>query len=228
MTTAASRLFVILLFASAPLVSCKSVGLDKNMRPASRPADGYRRNIELHYANLSTEELDKLFDTKKKRDAFIFDMLYLADIYYEEFRDRFYYNTSVRETLFDFGSLAFSGAATVVTAQPATNILSGISTLIQGTQKSIDARFLQDQALESIINKMDENRAALRTSIFTSMTKSASAYSAHAAYYDILNYCKAGSLIEAVAQLAASTGEKKNAEEATAGRAKMLLDATEK
>ncbi|MBY0308670.1 MAG: hypothetical protein K2Q09_08005 [Phycisphaerales bacterium] len=136
------------------------------------------------------------------RDRIAFTMLTLIKHYHEGTTDDVYELTASLATSFDFFSMAMGGlgAATGSSADKAG--FSALAALGVGARSSLSRNILAEQATHAILQQMDATRIAHEARIRRALRTPDDQYPLHVALADLYDFYTAGSLKDAVADLA--------------------------
>lgn len=203
----------------ASVVICLSLGIVAGcMQPHPKPVvknNPYRIAINADLVNAKdwlpkyrampeTNETEKAAK-KERRDQIIDEFLWLADDAYYQWEPKFYSSGATLSTLFDFTSLALTGATTVANSP---KVLGAMATGVQGAQGSISKNFYDQQSRSVIVQKMRQMRDAALVRIEAGKKQAVADYSLDQGVVDIQNYYYAGTVTAALQGLATSTAEK--------------------
>src|ERR1051325_3768263 len=166
----------------------------KNYRAAVNSADGPRaRAIRNEILENALPYIDEVY------------MDFITDLQRGRDRDNF---------VADLVELGASAAVGITNGERPLQILGVALTAFRGGRRSADLNFYKEQTTPILINKMDGNRAEVRTAILTRERTSVDDYPLGAAISDIVDYYNAGTLVRAFTELQKDTAfETKQAED---------------
>lgn len=109
-------------------------------------------------------------------------------------------------------SLGLSTAGTIA-GESAAQTLSAIDTGVKGAEQSYDKEFLFNQTIPALLNQMRASRAEISNRIYHRFDADYDDWSSCHALRDLTAYEQAGTLVGALINLTANTGEDKNQKE---------------
>lgn len=169
--------------------------------PAHDPRYEVRRLYLSYKAAMESE------GTKTKaraiRDQIVEKMMTHIAHYHEGQADDVFEISAGLETFFDLAALAFGSTAAVTGTEVAKSALGAAAAGMIGTKSALSRNVLADQTKFAILDHMSAIRFRKAASITTKLkAHDADAYSLEAAVRDLYEYFNAGSLKEAVTELA--------------------------
>jgi hypothetical protein len=149
-------------------------------------------------------------EADRLRTDLVFTALSQSDEVFRDYRTKRRRWSDAFELLANFLEIGLSTAVSITNGLRAKSVLSDVTTLIQGTHRAVskDLRLQENQVL---FNVMETKRGEILSQMLDKLTKPDSVYSYPVALMDIMRYCKAGTLDEALAELATNTGIDKRA-----------------
>jgi hypothetical protein len=147
------------------------------------------------------------------RNKFIAARMYATDIRFSEFEEKLFRQT--RESGF-FATLVTLGLTTSATfaTNGASQILSGIATLIIGGREAFQKEVLAERTVIAIHTAMRARRAQVRLRLRNGLLQSTDQYPVTAALADLNDYYEAGTILGALIGITETVGaEAKQAEE---------------
>jgi hypothetical protein len=135
---------------------------------------------------------------KQIRNQLIGYCVWLADDNFNAYATKFNRNQSITGLIFDWSSLAASGASTIVT--PAA-LFGAIATGLQGAHASYDRNVLDQQTRGVILLKMEALRQDRLVEIYQSEQLSDQQYSLIQGLIDVQQYVNAGTVHAALASI---------------------------
>lgn len=140
------------------------------------------------------------------RDLIAFARMRYADINYEKFRRRAFAAVSGGNAAADITVLGLNAAGTLVPAATTKAILAAISAGVVGSKGIIDKDVLYNAGIQTLILKMDADRAAVRLRITNNLKQNEQVYPFEAAELDAGDYYRAGTLTNALVTLQSDAG----------------------
>ncbi|HEV7646282.1 MAG TPA: hypothetical protein VGO50_20275 [Pyrinomonadaceae bacterium] len=139
------------------------------------------------------------------RNALVFTALAQSDEVFRDYRTKRRRWSDGFELLMNFLEIGLTTATSITNGLRPKSVLADVTTLLQGTHRAVtkDLRLQENQVL---FNVMETKRSTIYIEILGKLDKPDSAYSYPMALMDIMRYCKAGTLDEALAELSATTG----------------------
>lgn len=180
--------------------------------------------IRAKYWDKTPEAMIGRQKTAARRNEIMADLLTVSDHYYNEFKTHFHVGRAAIQSGFDLTAIGLDTAATFSSSGVAP-ILSATSAAVQGTQGKLSNRLFFDNTTLAIINEMDAMRAEKRALLERNMARSYHEYPIQQGVGDVLDYHNGGSVINALVQLVARSGAKK--EEAEANLKQIKTDLAE-
>jgi hypothetical protein len=141
------------------------------------------------------------------RDEIIFRLKRNIDAFYHDFEDDLFYRRAKMNVFADFAELALAGATGITNGERAKDILAISLTAFKGGRKSFDEHFFRERTTEILISKMRASRAQIETEITKSLAADVHAYSLDMAMGDLIKYFYAGTVQNALQELAQQTGK---------------------
>lgn len=161
-------------------------------------------------------------EATRLRNNLIFLVIAQADTVFINSRAKRRGWTDVLDAFMDFLQIGLTTSATISNGARAKSVLSSLSTLIQGSHSVLQKDFkLKENQI--YFNTMEAKRAKIFKEILDNMKEPDSSYSFPMALLDIMKYSKAGTLDDAMSELAASTGKQKQDEETNVVDSKKVL-----
>lgn len=142
---------------------------------------------------------------KTVRNDLIEDALPFVDNAYMDFITGIQSGRDRGNFIADLVELGTSGAVGITNGERPIQILGVALTAFRGGRRSADLNFYKDQSTPILINKMDGNRAKVRSTILAREKLSIQDYPIGAAIGDIVDYYNAGTLVRAFTELAKDT-----------------------
>ena len=122
--------------------------------------------------------------------------------YHEAYSMSLHLRIANGKTAFDFTNLGLTFAATITSSVDGSAILSGLATVLTGSELALETNFLQNQAVIAILQSMDSIRTDARAKIEARMTSDYDAYPMEAAEAELVRYFASSSLVLALQKLA--------------------------
>jgi hypothetical protein len=219
-------------FFTVPVPAQKyPIALGKKAALSPRNKSDYQAIVEQYAqaACISTAEHDYSANctynapiANKLRNDLVFLAIAQSDEVFRDYRTKRRRWTDAFELLANFLEIGLTTATSITNGLRAKSVLSDVTTLLQGTHRAIDKdlRLLENQVL---FNVMETNRAQIYGEILLNMNKPDSQYSYPMALMDIMRYCTAGTLDEALGDLATTTGQAKKEAQAKVVNSKNIL-----
>ena len=198
---------MILLVVMA--LGCRTPGLLAPSPAGHR--DALRHALEERYDDVA------VFDavaTDLERNRIIDELLWLVDYHFAAFEQRLYRGSALYNTLADTLVLALAGTAAFDPGGTA-RILAAAAAGVTGIRASVDANYLGERAVESILSTMRAERADARFAMDARRGAPLDEYSIYAALGDVERYFRAGTVVAALDVLAASSARRAADAEAT-------------
>lgn len=167
------------------------------------------------YADPQTSEADRL----KARNRIAYTFLTLIKHYHEATTDDVYELTAAISTGFDLFSMAMGGLGAATGTSSDKALYSALAAFGVGARGSLSRNILAEQTTQAILQQMDAMRLEQEAKLRRNLKLDDTAYPLHAALTDLYDYYTAGSVKDAVAELARSAQQAKD-------RAKSQLNQT--
>lgn len=191
----------------------KSEKLEKDLKTK-------KGDIEYEYFAVS-RWLDKDFlskydsapDEKAKRiirNNMIDDLILLSDLLYEQYKHRLNWGKTLGNFVIDITSIALTGTATITGHTDTKDLLTGLSTIVQGAGLSINKNLYYEQTMATLINVMDTNRLKKKALLLKFKDKDIIEISLQRSLSVIFEYHHAGSAVNALATLEAYSIQEKD------------------
>lgn len=199
---------ILLLAFSVCLSGCKA--FDKGR--AAKSGWQEKRFLELKAKYVEQQPLANIIDEiadQQERNDMIIEIGYLIDYQFEEFANGLNSGRTFFNTASDITVISLTTASTLFGAESTKSILSGLATIVEGGQTSIDKHYFQKQTMAALASQMRANRDKAWSSIATNMTKPLGDYSAQQALSELIEYYNAGSLLRALESVEKETAANK-------------------
>lgn len=167
------------------------------------------------YTDPQASEADRV----KTRNRIAYTFLTLIKHYHEATTDDVYELTAAISTGFDLFSMAMGGLGAATGTSSDKAVYSALAAFGIGARSSLSKNILAEQTTQAILQQMDAMRLEQESKIRRNLKLDDTAYPLHAALTDLYDYYTAGSVKDAVAELARSAQQAKD-------RAKKQLDQT--
>jgi hypothetical protein len=168
--------------------------------------ESYRAKYDTAMAELPINQ-DK---AKAERNKIVYELLGMIDRTHATFMNSLRDDVAAKNILTDFFVLGLNAAGTVMGGEALKSILSVTSAGVVGANASIDKNFFANNTIESLYNQMRTSKEELETTITNGIKKtSIYDYPLEAALRDVWQYYLAGTLLQAVTDLAQTTGSEK-------------------
>lgn len=151
-----------------------------------------------------------------ERERLVNQMLAAIDLRYSDFRNKLAASSRHAGSFFDLGVLTMDIAGGLATSAAAKTNYIAASSLLSGTEGSLNQNYLHSQTLSALIAQMDASRKQKLLAIQLALrSQSVGEYPGTAALSDVIDYYQAGTLISAVIaiQKQAANTEQKAADE---------------
>lgn len=179
------------------------------------PANRENQDLEIYQRYFTPDKIDQCLALPRNtgqrqscRDLISYARMRYIDINYELFRRRAFLEISGGNAAADITVLGLGAAGTLVPTATTKAILAAISAGIVGAKGIIDKDVLYNAGIQTLILKMDADRAAVRRRIIENLKQNELVYPFEAAELDTGDYFRVGTLSNALITLqgdAAST-----------------------
>ncbi len=159
----------------------------------------YRARYDHYFANFSTAR------AKTERNKIMFEMMVSIDNQHQLYMTEFRNSKARKDVLTDFVVLGLNAAGAVTGGEAIKSILSATSAGVVGASTSIDKEYLANLTIQAIDSQMSANIINARNTIIQKMANPVEQYPLEAALQDVLIYYQAGTLTQALTDMAAST-----------------------
>jgi hypothetical protein len=116
---------------------------------------------------------------------------------YETFKVKLSAGKATEDTVGDILQIGLGGAGVLSAAERVKTVLATAATMLSGTKSSIDANWLHQHSISSLISEMDYLRDTEYAVILQKENQPVSAYSLEAAMSDLMDYYSAGTIVAA-------------------------------
>jgi hypothetical protein len=168
---------------------------------ASIPAEIYDQDAAMYREFFMPEAVKDCINYKRGsgnrrscRDKITYARMRYADLLYEQFRRRLFFGINGGNAAVDIAVLGLNSAGALVGGATTKAILAAISGGLVGTRGIVEKELLYHSAIQTLILKMDTDRAAVRVRITAALKNDDLTYPFEAAELDAGDYFRAGTL----------------------------------
>ncbi|MBI5191792.1 MAG: hypothetical protein HZA22_14120 [Nitrospirae bacterium] len=137
-------------------------------------------------------------DKRLIREKIVFKLMDLMDMYQQKFETELYGSVAVGNSAGDITSLGLSTAASVTSPARVASLLSALSAGILGSTAAVNKNFLQAQAVDLVIDRMEAVRKETRARIIENLKKTTAEYPLGQALLDVQEYARGGTIFAAL------------------------------
>ena len=185
-------------------LSLAGCGANRGMR--INPA--YPKELQTKSSLSRDQVLDKVKDVTARNQA-IETILVLINQNYRDYKSAIYEGRATFDTVNDLVLLGITGMTTTMGTAATKTALGAVSTGLIGAKASVDKNFFANASRDALFAKMDALREAALTTILQNEKKDFATYSMQQAFRDLDDYYAAGTVIEAVQAISATSGQEK-------------------
>lgn len=172
------------------------------------PTNRESQDAEIYQRYFAPEKIDQCLGLPRNsaqrqscRDLITYARIRYIDINYESFRRRAFLEVSGGNAAADITVLGLGAAGALVPGATTKSILAAISAGIVGAKGIIDKDVLYNSGIQTLILKMDADRAAVRRRITDNLKQNELVYPFEAAELDAGDYFRVGTLSNALITL---------------------------
>lgn len=133
-----------------------------------------------------------------KREQVVFALMDLIDMYQYKFNSEFYGRSAGFATLGEIGAGTASATAAIIKPVGTAQILSLLSTVTLASTSSVNKNFVQNKALDLLMDRMESLRKEIKAKIIENMKKKTADYPLGQALLDVQEYARGGTIFSAV------------------------------
>ena len=128
-------------------------------------------------------------------------LVLLDDEYFLAWCTHLYGGQATATTAGEIINTALTGAASVITPGTATQVLAGVASGLSAARTSIDKNYFFQQNVPTLVSKMEQLRADIKTQLHQYFAKPVADYTLDDGLQDFVRYYKAGTLTAAAEAL---------------------------
>jgi len=204
-----SRLFACVLCFFA-LTGCAAID-DEPTRTAPTYTEGPKPYYYLDGADIDSYYALSPTDKKTYRDKYIEKGLIYSTENYNAFKDRLYSDDTIGGLGLDVATLGISGVGSFIEGTQTLQALHAIVGGLTGVKSAVDKRALLQQTVNTIVDKMDAQRARVELRLLKGLETGIDTYSLILAYRDMRAFYEAGTIKGALSGLATTASLERDA-----------------
>lgn len=142
------------------------------------------------------------------RNQYIRVLLLKVDTEYFKFTNDLYVGRSAVGFSGDLATLGLSTAGAIAGDKDLKSALAATAAAVTGSSAAFDKRFFQDQAIGALLTTMNASRTTVLAYINNNLKLCSVKYTLDRALIDVATYHRAGTLLDAIAEIQKEQGEK--------------------
>jgi hypothetical protein len=172
-----------------------------SVKGAVQPSDNLADWAAEYYKLETSTDSASLSRRRDCRNNILRRLILLDDEYFLAWSTHLYGGQAAITTGGEILNTALTGAASVITPGTATQVLAGVASGLSAARTSVDKNFFFQQNIPTLVSKMEQLRAEIKTQLQEYYTKPVSKYTLDDGLQDFVRYYKAGTLTAAAESL---------------------------